>query len=321
MIIFPPLTIHVDDQEHTTMSFLRTLVVEDHDLFRQFICGLLQRNADFQIVGQASDGVEAVEKTSELQPDLILLDIGLPQLNGIEAARRMRKLAPHSKILFVSQESSHDVVREGLSLGAHGYILKPHTHSDLFPAINALREGKRFVSAALKFREETDLHACGSHKILFYADDSALVDGCARFITSALDAKNPAGVWMIETHLDSLLRKLESEGIDIHGAIQRGIYFSSSEMPDLPRLLDVIRQLSEAAVKGGKKNPRVAFCGGISTRLWTAGKRDQAIRLEQQSSELIKRYDIDLVCTYPLDHGTTDEEFESIRAEHSAIYS
>jgi DNA-binding NarL/FixJ family response regulator len=88
--------------------------------------------------------MEAVDKAEELQPDLILLDIGLPTLNGIEAARRIRKLAPESKILFVSQESPADIVQEALSLGALGYVVKAHAKCELIPAVKTVLQGRRF---------------------------------------------------------------------------------------------------------------------------------------------------------------------------------
>jgi len=106
------------------MSLLSVLVVEDYEPFRRFICSTLRKRSGLQIVGEVSDGLEAVQKSQELQPGLILLDVGLPTLNGIEAARQIRKLSPESKILFVSQESSSDVVQEALTIGAQGYIAK-----------------------------------------------------------------------------------------------------------------------------------------------------------------------------------------------------
>jgi len=124
-------------------------VVEDSDVFRKFICSTLGKRADLEIIGEVSDGLEAVEKVEELRPDLIVLDIGLPSLNGIEAARRIRKLSPESKILFMSQESSADVVQEALGTGAHGYVVKSDAGSELLPAVKAVLEGKRFISASL----------------------------------------------------------------------------------------------------------------------------------------------------------------------------
>src|SRR5271157_3766281 len=97
------------------MSTFRVLVVDDYEPFRRFICSTLANRPELQIVAEASDGLEAVHKAEELQPDLIVLDVGLPTLNGIEAARRIRRLSSESKILFVSQESSTDVVQEALS--------------------------------------------------------------------------------------------------------------------------------------------------------------------------------------------------------------
>jgi DNA-binding NarL/FixJ family response regulator len=133
----------------SSISRVRVLVVEDNEPFREFIYSILRMSAALEIIGEASDGLEAVDKSEELQPDLILLDIGLPSLNGIEAANRIRKLAPRSTILFLSQESSPDLVRYALSLGAMGYVLKPNASCDLLPAVEAVVHGKQFVSAGL----------------------------------------------------------------------------------------------------------------------------------------------------------------------------
>src|SRR4029077_15046660 len=120
-------------------SSLRVLVVDDYEPFRRFTCSTLERSPYLQIIGEASDGLEAVKKAEHLQPDLVVLDIGLPGLNGIEAARRIRKLCPAARILFVSQESSADVVREALSVEASGYVTKAHAGSELVAAFEAVR--------------------------------------------------------------------------------------------------------------------------------------------------------------------------------------
>ena len=99
-----------------------------------------------QLVGGVWDGLQAVRKAEELRPDLIVLDIGLPSLNGIEAARRIRKLSPKSKILFVSQESSADVIQEALGTGAHGYVFKTDAGRELVEGVNAVLRGEHFVS-------------------------------------------------------------------------------------------------------------------------------------------------------------------------------
>jgi DNA-binding NarL/FixJ family response regulator len=128
-------------------SSVRVLVVEDSEPFRRFICSMLGKRPELQIIGEVSDGLEAVQRGKELQPDLILLDIGLPTLNGIDAARRIRKVAPHSKLLFVSQESSTEVAQQAFDLGALGYVVKARAGRELLVAVEAVRQGRQFVSA------------------------------------------------------------------------------------------------------------------------------------------------------------------------------
>jgi DNA-binding NarL/FixJ family response regulator len=125
------------------------LLVDDHQRWRGYVFSTLQKHSEVEIIGEASDGPEAIEKAKALQPDLIMLDIGLPTLNGIEAARRIREVSPTSRILFVSENCSTDIVEEALSTGADGYVVKSDAHSDLLPAIKAVLEGKRFISACL----------------------------------------------------------------------------------------------------------------------------------------------------------------------------
>jgi DNA-binding NarL/FixJ family response regulator len=137
------------------MSSVRVLVVEDFEPFRRFVCSTVGDSFGFQVICEVSDGLDAVQKAKELQPDLILLDIGLPNLNGIAAARQIRRLSPQSKILFVSQESSPDVIEEALSLGAMGYVVKVHAGSELQVAIEAVREGRQFVSNGVEFGPST----------------------------------------------------------------------------------------------------------------------------------------------------------------------
>jgi DNA-binding NarL/FixJ family response regulator len=131
------------------MPSVRVLVVEDFEPFRRFIASTLQKRPELQIICEVPDGLEAVQKAQELQPDLILLDIGLPTLNGIEAARRIRNLSPDSKIIFLSQESSADAVHEALGLGAQGYVVKVHAGSELLTAVEAVLQGNQFVSGGL----------------------------------------------------------------------------------------------------------------------------------------------------------------------------
>jgi DNA-binding NarL/FixJ family response regulator len=132
-----------------THASLRVLVVDDHDDWLRFISGIVASQPECLVIGEASDGLEAVQIAEQLQPDLILLDIGLPKLNGLEAARQIQAVAPTAKILCVSENRSHDIAEAALANGAAGYVVKSDAGNDLLPAIRSVLEGKRFISASL----------------------------------------------------------------------------------------------------------------------------------------------------------------------------
>jgi DNA-binding NarL/FixJ family response regulator len=296
----------------------RILVVEDHAPFRQVICAALQRRAEFQTI-EAADGLEAVQKAKELLPDLILLDISLPKLDGFEAAKQIRRLAPQARLLFLSQESSSDVVREALSLGADGYIHKMSAVTDLLPAIDAVLAGQRFVSRSVAFTEPTDAPAPRLHEILFCSDDAAVVDDFTRYIAAALNAADAAIALVTESHRTHLLQRLRTQGVDIDGAIERGTYlsFDADVAPDPVRFLEAINGVREAAAEAGKAHPRVAFCGERAGRLWAEGRTAEAVQLEQLCSELA--HDVDIWCAYPVPYTKDDQALTRICAEHTAV--
>lgn len=142
-------TLRSNDDCRSTLSF-RVLVVEDYEPFRQFVCSTLKERPEFEVVCQVSDGLQAVHEAEELHPDLILLDIGLPTLNGIEAAARIRRLSPKSKIVLLSQEDSPDVVQEAFGLGVVGYVTKTHAGTELLAAVETACQGRRFVGSGVQ---------------------------------------------------------------------------------------------------------------------------------------------------------------------------
>jgi DNA-binding NarL/FixJ family response regulator len=118
-------------------------VVDDYAPFREFVRLTLAERPELEVIGEASDGPEAVQKAAELKPDLILLDLGLPTMNGIEVARRFRELVPEAKIIFFSQESSADLVEEALRMGVWGYVVKARAGSQLLSTVEAVVSGKQ----------------------------------------------------------------------------------------------------------------------------------------------------------------------------------
>jgi len=272
-------------------------------------------------VAEAADGLEAVQKAKELNPELILLDIALPRLNGIEVAEQVQSFAPTTKVLFCSQDSSPDLVREALTLG-FGYIHKLEAGIDLLPALSAVLNGRRFVSSNLKPNQAIAVRA-PRHEILFCSDDTAILDGLTRFIAAALKSGNAGIVWATELHRENLLQRLRQHGVD-DAAIRQGTYIAAdvSEPPDAARIVASINALKEAAAKTGNTRPRVAVCGERAGLLWVEGRTDLAIRLEQSLNQLPKSHEIDILCTYPspaAQHQQDDDAVRAVCAEHSAV--
>jgi DNA-binding NarL/FixJ family response regulator len=178
-------------------------VVDDYNDWRNQVRFLLQARPEWQVICEASDGLEAVRKAEELKPDLVLLDIGLPKLNGIEAARQIRQLSPSSRIISLSLHDSPDVVQAALSTGALGYVRKTDAGRELLPAMDAVLRGKQFVRGTVKGLEFTDpqrAKAPHRHEVQFYSDGAVLLDTFARFIAVALKAGDAAIVVATESH-------------------------------------------------------------------------------------------------------------------------
>jgi CheY-like chemotaxis protein len=137
---------------------LTILVVEDYAPLREVTCAALHERATFRIL-EAADGLEAVGKAEELQPDLVLLDLNLPKMSGFEAAKRIRRLTPHARVLFMSQESSPDIVRKALSLGAYGYFRRCPAATDLLLGDRRRTRGPTIRERSLAFTGPTMLRS------------------------------------------------------------------------------------------------------------------------------------------------------------------
>jgi DNA-binding NarL/FixJ family response regulator len=337
----------------------RVLVVDDYEPFRRFVCSTLRTRPELQVIGEAVDGLEAVQKAQQVQPELILLDIGLPTLNGIEAARRIRELSPKSKILFVSEDRSWDIAEEALRTGAGGYVVKSDAVGELLPAVEAVLKGKRFVSASLAGHDLTDptdehdadnphpkgvvvpfpvkgVEPTRQHVAGFYSDDRRFLDDLTQFIGAALKAGNAAIVVATESHRDSLLPRLQAYGLDIGTAIEQGRYialdaadalptFILNGMPDSVLFLKLLGDLIGTAAKAAKgEQARLAIFGEMCHLLWAQGNAEAAIQIEKLGNQLVKTYDVDILCAYSLSSvqgGMDSRVFERICAEHSAVYS
>jgi CheY-like chemotaxis protein len=312
----------------------RILLVEDFEPFRQFVRLALQPRADFKIVGEAVDGLEAVQKAKELQPDVILLDIGLPRLNGMAAAEQIRVLAPQSKLLFISLESSSAVVEEAFRLGARGYLHKLRAESDLIPAIETVLAGRQFLSGNLEPVESMKAPPC--HEIQFYYDEAVILDSAIRFIGDALNANGTVVVVATAQHLESIVQRLKAEGRDMDRAIQQGTYISLNATEVLSKIIvngrvnhactsQVLTSVLESAIESAKRtNSRVSVFGECAGLLFAEGNATAAMELEKRANNLIAKSGIDILCPYPLHalQAPADEHtLKDVCAEHTAVFS
>jgi DNA-binding NarL/FixJ family response regulator len=301
------------------------LIVEDFEPFRAFVCTALEKRPGVQVF-QASHGLEAVQKAQELQPDLIFIDIGLPELNGIEAAKRIRTLAPNAHLLFLSQESDSDIVQEAFRLGASAYIHKPFALSHLLPAIDVVLWGGRFLSSNLDSKPPDPHHR---HDVLFYCDDSGFLNPSARFISDALRTADATIVLATKSHQEGLVQRLTAENFDIDQAARQGTYIRVDAadilstvmvngMPDQALFSTSLSGLIEAvSQRTHVEHPRVAIFGECVGLLCDAGQPAAAISLEKIGNDLAQTHNLEILCAYPLPQNGT---LQSICAEHTTVY-
>ncbi len=138
------------------LSNVRVLVVDDYAPWMNFVSAVLSATPQFQVVGQAANGLTALQKLAELNPDLVVLDIGLPDINGITVAQQIRDIAPNIRILFLTENTTPNVVRAALRTGAQGYVVKSSAARELLPALEALMLNCYFLSAAANHFGPTD---------------------------------------------------------------------------------------------------------------------------------------------------------------------
>ena len=129
------------------MPSLKVLIADDHEIVRRGLRSLLEAEHDCEVVGEAADGREAVQMAADLKPDVVILDIGMPALNGLEATRQILKARPETKILILTMHEADAVIRDVLDAGASGYLLKTDAGRDLAAAVEALRGNKTFFTS------------------------------------------------------------------------------------------------------------------------------------------------------------------------------
>jgi DNA-binding NarL/FixJ family response regulator len=200
---------------------LRILIADDHQLFRDGVRALLQSHAGWEICGEASTGREAVAKTLELRPDVIILDISMPDLNGADAARRIRMASKNAEILILSVHYSDQLIREIIDAGAHGYVLKTDSDRDLLLAVESLARHKQFFTSKAKRVIKNEFIREGKFTNISTVLRNPLSSREREIVQLLAEGKNSRGVSLslgisvktVETHRANIMRKLEIHNV------------------------------------------------------------------------------------------------------------
>jgi DNA-binding NarL/FixJ family response regulator len=316
---------------------VRVLVVDDFEPWRRHIASTLGQNPRWQIVGEAANGPDAIEKAADLQPDLILLDVGLPTVNGLEAARRILARDPSPRILFVSEHQAWEIAEDALCSGARGYICKSDAGRELSSAMEAIATGRRFVGERLGGRGvEQRAHRRSPngrrHEALYYSSDAPLVEQWASIAEDALRAHATFLLLAADSHEDTLQSMLQHRGVDIVRAAREGRYVSLSadetlskfmvgDRVDETRFWSSVASVMLSAARGSTAAPRhVIACGECAPTLCAQGKAEAAIRLEQLWDEVTRTYRLDTFCGYSSE-GCRCDDADHVRAEISAAHT
>ena len=310
----------------------RVLVVEDHAPFRSIICKLLQQRLDLRIVGEANNGLDAIRQAEALRPDVVVLDIGLPKVNGLDVAGRLRTLIPDAKVMFVTIESSLDVVEQAFSIGAHGYVYKPRALRDVLPVLDAIVDGARFVNGGLERISRGDGLATHRHCVHFCSNDTLAIDALSRFVAGAL-GDGATVIAVLTAARDERLRgSLQASRVDVERAVRQSRYVlleltdliavaTVNGRPDATRCFSRAMDLVAAALRRSE-NPhaRVAACGEGTSTLWAQGHVEAAIQLEHLWDEFAQTSRMDILCTFPLvARSGSGKAVRSLCAEHTAV--
>ncbi len=206
---------------------IRVLLADDHSLVRQGFRRILEAEADIEVVGEASNGREAVEQAEKLNPDVVVLDVAMPELNGIEAARRMAERTPRSRVVALSMHKDSVYVREILRAGARGYLLKDAFDHELLHAVRAVADGKGYLSPEVSEAVLSDYrkHASDPLDLLTSREREVLQLLAEGHTNKEIAAKLNLSVYTVDAHRGRLMEKLNLHSIGdlVRFAIRSGV--------------------------------------------------------------------------------------------------
>jgi DNA-binding NarL/FixJ family response regulator len=318
------------------MSFVEILIVDDHERFRRTLRSFVESQPEYRVCGEAGDGIDAIEKVRRLRPDIVLMDISMPRMNGLDAAQVIRNESPNCCVILVTQNSANIAREQARRVEAQGFVTKSDVSRDLLPTMGRVAMGKssRLDSKKTEHRaspEEADGIApnqeepwwglLGSaaprdHIVQLYQDQQFLNRAVCRFAAAAI--ANGEGVILVPTvaHWDTFRPRLESEGIDVKAAEKRGQLtivdadnllptFMRGGMPDSPVFLGLAANVITQA-HGDGRYPKVRWWGEMVNILWERGDCAASMNLEDLFDKLAHEQDIAIFCSFLMDNFNGD---------------
>jgi DNA-binding NarL/FixJ family response regulator len=312
----------------------RVLVIEDHDLWRQRVCAELGRTERYDVVGELTDGAEAVREASRLKPDVVILDISLQNVNGIEAARRIFTANPDARILFLTAQRSREIAEAALATGARGDLLKTEAGGKLELAVETVINGGWFISPGLPdevvHTTRRKRHFPWRHDAVFHSSEPALIDDYVRFAEDSLESGKVVIMAATPDRLGRVQAGLESHGVAVGRAVDEGRYVQIDATDASEPGFDKDEELRRSAAffcgmpETAGADRRVAACGAVAPPVWRAGQTGTRVELERFWNERVRTFGADLFCGYLLGEsrvpGDDYDAFRQICGCHQDVH-
>ncbi len=314
------------------------LVVDDYEPWRRRVCSELEKSGRWRIAGELTDGDAAVREARAGKPDVIVLDIGLETLNGIEAARRILSDNPAARILFLTGQSSPDIAEAALDTGAAGYLTKTDAGGRLLLAVETVAAGARFISPSLAGRvvdvaRRPSLATAHRHSAVFHTHEAPLLDDYARFAESALAAGQTVIAVADRTRLLKIEEQLEARGVALGLAVRQRRYRAVDTAPGLAALVldgradfETVLRFARAVIDEARSSGdrRVALFGEMAPQAWREGHAEAALTLERAWDAAVRATSADVLCGYLIDGARLAENgyavFRDICGAHGDVH-
>jgi len=318
------------------MPSIRILIVDDHEAIRRRVRSLLSTRAEWFICGEAADGLDAVEKAKRLRPNVVLMDMTMPRMKGVQATKIIRKEVPEAKVVVIGQNDPSVVRRQAIEIDACGFVAKADLSRDLLSTIDRLvghrpfgdegenfdmrvPDGKRKIGVPVS-RDDQSEPWCGlladaaprDHIVQLYQDENFLSRAVCRFAVSAIN--HGEGVILVPTsaHWNALRPRLEAEGVDVKPAQASGQLtvvdadqllpgFMREAMPDAPLFLGLAAE-TIAQARGGDRFTKVRWWGEMVNVLWERGDVAASMGLEDLFHKLAHDHEIAIFCSFLMDN-------------------